>query len=151
MIDFHGYGIHSKLISQKPIITYKFITLMKENNDSDLEDGNYCDSKLCIMDINSNGTYGLIAAKEKAPLGHYNVLEGILDYKCDLKFGCFLLNGTCYLNDSDMIIYNIATSIVNSSLTFMYRLPDRASPDSAPPNHSMLLANGMYEKDMRLF
>jgi hypothetical protein len=149
LAGYSGKCLSATTVSQKSIVAYKFLSYFKhekddgdEDGNDDSDDGQSHESILCVSYVNSDGIHGLFATKEKAPLGHHNFLDTILEDHSHLSFGAVLPNGNCYLNDSDRIIYNITTSILNSAYKLNHPLPDRASPDSAAPSHTMMLVSG---------
>ena len=148
LAGYSGKCLSATTVSQKSIVAYKFLSYFKhekdddENGNDDSDDGHSHESILCVSYVNSDGIHGLFATKEKAPLGHHNFLDTIIEDHSHLSFGAVLPNGNCYLNDSDRIIYNITTSILNSTYKLNHPLPDRASPDSAAPSRTMMLLSG---------
>lgn len=149
LAGYSGKSLFATTVSQKSIVAYKFLSYFKHEKDGDdddvdddSDDGHSHESILCVSYVNSDGMHGLFAVKEKAPLGHHNFLDAVLEDHSHLSFGAVLPNGNCYLNDSDRIIYNITTSILNSTYKLNHPLPDRASPDSAAPSRSMMLLSG---------
>ncbi|KAJ1428060.1 hypothetical protein B484DRAFT_447799 [Ochromonadaceae sp. CCMP2298] len=135
------HAMHTKVISQKSIVTSRFLTFA---GDEDVDEEEEVRSICCAASVTVEGMVVLTSVQKRAPIGHAHLLEGVFSSEeGELARGAILPNGNCYLAPSDSsMVYSACFSIRDSTLRLAPRLPDRTLPEANPPHASLQFKHG---------
>jgi hypothetical protein len=137
-------AVSSRVVAQFPLVASTLLQYTANDDDEEkITTGFGC--------INSRGVFVLVSVRHRAPVSHFNLLEGVVDADSSeeaptVSIGAVLSNGNCYFcSRSRSMIYSATTrSEAHTLLTCV--LPDAASPQSSPPDKLLCLLTGREQQ-----
>lgn len=129
----------SRNISQHPVVAAALLRFAPEDEGAD---------RLCFACVNRDGLFVLVSTKQRAPVSHSNLLEGVLDVEADrclVRLGVVLRNCDVYfLSDARSMIYSATAR--SEAYAVSEPLPQRASPQSTAPTRDCWLLHGREDQ-----